>query len=82
VLRPGEQKLVDVAVRLKGDSSGYIHQPENFYDPNYRPTANEVRIGVHQVTAILDYDGGSTVPFHFSIINEEGDNPGLLRLET
>jgi len=81
LLRPGEQKLVDVAVRLKGDSSCYIHQPENFSDPNYRPMTNEVQTGIHQVTAILEYDGGSADPFHFRIINEKGDSPGLLRLE-
>ena len=80
-LRPGEEKLVDVAVRLRGDSSCYIHQPENFLDPNYRPRANEVRLGEHDVTAVLTYNGGTTNPFRFTISNREGDTPGLLRLE-
>lgn len=81
VLRPGDRKLVDVAVRLRGDSSCYIHQPENFQDPNYRPAANEVRSGGHDVTAVLTYNGDTTNPFRFRIVNREGDTPGLLKLE-
>lgn len=35
VIRPGETKHADVAVRAKGDSNCYIHTPENFLEQDY-----------------------------------------------
>jgi hypothetical protein len=81
VLRPGEQKLIDIAVRLKGDSSCYVHAPENFSDPNYRPLANEVRPGTYRATAVFECDGYGTKPYRFRIVNGEGHYPDLLSLE-
>lgn len=80
VLDVGEQKRVDVAVRLNGDSSCYIHTPENFLDPNYRPKTHEVLPGIHRVTAVIEHDGDRGHIFQFTIVNEAGDRPGLLAL--
>jgi hypothetical protein len=78
---PGDEKLVDVAVRFKGESDCYIHEPENFTDPNYRPQRNRLAPGVHPFAVVLEYDGGRSEGFRFRIMNREGDNPSLLSLE-
>jgi len=80
-LRPGDEKSLDVAVRFKGESSCYIHEPENFLDQNYRPKKNKLLAGTHPFTVVLEYDGGRSHEFRFKIVNKEGDSPGLLSLE-
>lgn len=79
-LRPGDEKSLDVAVRPKGDASCYIHTPENFQDPNYKPEANRLGTGVYSFSAVFEYDGGKSEQFRFKIVNDAGDNPGLLSL--
>lgn len=80
-LRPSDERSLDVAVRFKGDSSCYIHQPENFQDPNYKPEANKLHAGAHPFTVVFEFDGNTSDEFHFKIVNKEGDSPGLLSLE-
>ncbi len=31
-LLPDDEKILDVAVRFKGDNDRYVHEPENFAD--------------------------------------------------
>jgi len=81
IIGPGVQKVVDVAVRLQGDSSCYIHTPENFIHERYRPPANEVGVGTHRATVVIESDDYRTEPFRFRIVNEGGTDPGLLSLE-
>jgi hypothetical protein len=79
-LRPGDEKSLDVAVRFKGESSCYIHEPENFLDQNYRPEKNRLLTGIHPFAVVLEYDGYRSREFRFEIVNKEGDSPGLLSL--
>ena len=44
-LRPSDEKLLDVAVRFRGSSDCYIHEPENFEDLNYKPEKNRLGVG-------------------------------------
>lgn len=82
VIKPGEEpKVVDVAVRMRGDSSCYIHTPENFKHPTYRPPDKELKPGTYRATAVFEYNGYATGGFHFRIANGAGDQPGLLSLE-
>ncbi len=81
-IRPGEEKVLDVAVRFKGDSACYIHEPENFTVPGYKPEKAKLAVGDYPFDCVLEYDGGKSPKFRFKIVNEEGDSPGLLRLET
>lgn len=80
-LRPIDEKSLDVAVRFRGESSCYIHEPENFLDQNYRPEKNRLPTGIHPFTVVLEYDGGRSREFRFKVVNKEGDSPGLLSLE-
>lgn len=79
--RPGETKRVDVAVRLKGDNSSYIHTPENFEDKFYRLKACELTPCVYAVKTYLECDGGRTDEYLFIIVTEAGTYPDLVRLE-
>lgn len=80
-LRPGDEKLLDVAVRFRGEFSCYIHEPENFLDQNYRPEKNKLPAGTHPFKIVFEYDGGRSGEYCFKIVNKEGDSPGLLSLE-
>jgi len=81
-LKPGDERSLDVAVRFKGDSSCYIHTPENFQAQNYfKPEGKEVGTGVHPFSVIFEFDGGKSDESHFKIVNEAGDSPSLLCLK-
>ncbi len=80
-LRPGDERSLDVAVRFRGESNCYIHEPENFTDPNYRPKRNQLPPGVYPFTVVFEYDGGRSKEFRFRIVNREGSSPSMLSLE-
>lgn len=81
-LRPGDEKSLDVAVRFKNDTSCYIHTPENFQDVNQKPEGNRLGTGVHTFSVVFEFDGGKSKDFHFRIVNNAGDSPGLMGLES
>lgn len=84
VINPDETKRVDVAVRSKGDADCYIHTPENFLQlESYPkgPEANRLPSGEHAATALIECDGYRAPIFNFAIVNGEGTDAGLLRLE-
>jgi len=78
---PGEEKQLDVAVRFKGESCCYIHEPENFLDPDYRPQKNRLPPGEYPFTVVLQYSGDRSPRFFFKIVNKDGNSPDLMFLE-
>jgi hypothetical protein len=84
IINPGEMKRVDVAVRSKGDSNCYIHTPENFLELETYPKgpeANRLPPGEFAATAVIECDAFRAPNFNFTIMNGEGPDAGLLRLQ-
>lgn len=83
VIRPGETKHADVAVRARGDSYCYIHTPENFFEKEYPrgPETTRLPPGEFDASAFIECDGYRTENFDFAIVNGEGTDAGLLRLQ-
>lgn len=83
VIRPGETKYADVAIRARGDSYCYIHTPENFLEKEYPKGPETARLppGAFDASAFIECDGYRTENFDFAIVNGEGTDAGLLRLQ-
>jgi len=80
-LLPDDEKILDVAVRFKGDHDRYVHEPENFADRQYKPVRNKLPPGVYPFTIVFKYYGGRSNEFKFKIVNKERDSPDFLSLE-
>ena len=63
------------AVRFKEDPSCYIHEPENYTVPGYKPERAKVGIGTFNFKCVLENDGGKSKEFHFKIVNLEDESP-------
>lgn len=64
-LLPGDEKVLDIGVKVKDDANFYIHEPENYYDPLHK--RNPVTPGKHVVSLTLKHGSRRAGPFNFNL---------------
>jgi hypothetical protein len=77
-LGPQEEKTLDIAVKVEGDESVYIHEPKNYEDTKHK--RNPYPPGTHHLLLTLKYRGGQSTPFKLRLDNDKSLTPDSVRL--
>ncbi|MFZ0892658.1 MAG: hypothetical protein WB778_08460 [Thermoplasmata archaeon] len=75
---PGEQKTLDILVKVNEDTNAYIHEPENYRDPYHKRKTEEGGImppGRHRLTLTLKHRTGGAGPFTIEVENNDSPVP-------
>ncbi|MCI4345567.1 MAG: hypothetical protein L3K07_02255 [Thermoplasmata archaeon] len=67
-LGPGEEKTLDIAVKVAEDAKVYIHEPRNYEDGKHKK--NPLEPGVHHLTLAMKYRGGQSAPVKLRLEND------------
>jgi hypothetical protein len=67
-LGPGEEKTLDIAVKVAGDDNVYIHEPRNYEDTQHK--RNPKPPGDHHLVLTLKYRGGQAAPVKLLLTND------------
>ncbi len=78
VLGPGDERSLDTVVKVDGDERAYVHEPENYRDPQHKGDPNSegaLPPGTHTLTLVLKYRGGSSKSFKIRVNNQDSKSP-------
>ena len=78
-LNPGEQRLLDIAVKVADDELCYIHEADNYRFPDHKK--NPFPVADHRVSLVLKWGAREDGPFEFILKNGGGKSPDTLSLK-
>lgn len=78
-LNPGEQRLLDIAMKVNGDELCYIHEADNYRFPDHKK--NPFSVADHHISLVLKWGTREAGPFEFILKNGPGPSPDSLTLQ-
>jgi len=77
-LGPGDERPLDVVVKVKDDENAYVHEPENYRHPLHKkepPSEGILAPDTYVLTLVLAYRGGKSKPFKIQVKNLKSTAP-------
>lgn len=78
VLGYGDERSLDIVVKVDGDEKAYVHEPENYRDPQHKGDPNSegaLPPGVHTLNLVLKHRGGKSRVFKIRVNNQDSKFP-------
>jgi hypothetical protein len=80
-IRPGDSRKIDIAVRYADEpDTCYIHEPENFNHPRWRPDRTRLTAEITPFDFRLVWDTGHSEWEAFDVVNTRGGGPENLHV--
>jgi hypothetical protein len=73
---------LDIASKFDGDARCFIHSPENYFTPGFKPDEAALPPGDHPIEVRLKWDGGSAGPWRFVLRNGKSPQAVDIRVDS